>query len=113
MPGTFDCDGHFRREGVSFRVWRDLRRLADELLAALCRILAAILRSHALIHSAEGEILPRCDGGGLQELRGARDPSEGTQEVRQVSNTLKPPGPPWRMDHKPAAAALLLALSGA
>lgn len=80
--------------------------------------LAAILASHALIHTAEGELFrdalrtaSRACGLPLTEVKErdllTRAPARLQQQVAQMGRTL---GPPWRQDEKFAAMAAWLAL---
>jgi hypothetical protein len=87
--------------------------------------LAAILRSHPMIHSAEGmlfqnAIVSACEGHGLTVIlsrerevwvraAGAWDITEhGLRKT--VDGLRKSLGPPWSADHKSATAIALLAL---
>ena len=87
--------------------------------------LAAILRSHPMIHSAEGvlfqnAIVSACEGHGLTvtlsrerevwvRAAGAWDITErGLRKT--VDGLRKSLGPPWSADHKSATAIALLAL---
>jgi|SRR5580765_7057918 len=87
--------------------------------------LAAILRSHPMIHSAEGvlfqnAIVSACEGHGLTVIlsrerevwvraAGAWDITEpGLRKT--IDGLRKSLGPPWSADHKSATAIALLAL---
>jgi len=88
--------------------------------------LPAILRSHALIHTAEGEffrsaVRQACDSCGLphwqvkerdlwiEAERQLDQPREGLQVT--VDAFRKDLGPPWQQDHKLAALAAWLTLA--
>jgi hypothetical protein len=111
----------------------DLRVLGHEvsgaaLLLASGRPLPAlegILASHALIHTAEGELFrgalrAACGECGLPVIavkerdlftRAAADLGVSAKQVeRQIAEMGKAIGPPWRQDEKFAAAAAWLAL---
>jgi len=87
--------------------------------------LAAVLKSHALIHTAEGEffrnaLVEACEHCGLvvmrvkeKELfeRGAAQFRTSVSELeRRVRELGKPLGPPWTQDQKYAALAAWMAL---
>jgi hypothetical protein len=89
--------------------------------------LGAILRSHTLIHAAEGRLFQQaifaaCGGGGVEAITiRERDVWEkaasayGLDEARfrdRVDALGKSAGPPWGADQKAATAAGLLALRG-
>jgi hypothetical protein len=89
--------------------------------------LAAILRSHALIHTAEGEffrevLVRACDDSALPvtKLKEREAWDRGALVFRLTSTDLqrrigelgKSVGPPWRQDHKLAALAAWIALAG-
>jgi hypothetical protein len=114
------------------------RRAAHETLAGaglllgsarpLPATLAAILRSHPLIHSAEGELYrdvlrAGCDEAGVT-LVGVRERDAVEQAAERLALTAagvrarllalgRPLGPPWTQDEKLAALAAWLVLSGA
>ena len=88
--------------------------------------LAAILASHALIHTAEGEFFRRAIGQACQERRLAvravkekelleicsRELGFSTPELRQrLTDWGRALGPPWTQDEKYAALAAWLALT--
>jgi hypothetical protein len=88
--------------------------------------LAAILRSHALIHTAEGEffrsaVRQACDAGGLAETRvkerdlwaeASRVLNRPTDELQgMVQQFGQGIGPPWQQDQKLAALAAWLTLA--
>jgi hypothetical protein len=88
--------------------------------------LRAVLRSHALIHAAEGLLFQRaltaaCEYCGLhvttsreRGLWGAAAAALGLPEAEllaQLNGIRKSAGPPWGADQKTAAAAGLLAMS--
>jgi hypothetical protein len=90
--------------------------------------LAATLASHALIHTAEGELFRdalthasehcelRVTGVRERELfaRGAAELRVPVDELRrQVTEMGRPIGPPWRQDQKHAALVAWLALAAA
>ncbi|HMK72139.1 MAG TPA: hypothetical protein VK454_02305 [Myxococcaceae bacterium] len=89
--------------------------------------LADLLRSHALIHSAEGELYRQVlatagDAQGLAlQLLPARELEERAAQTlglrpallaRQLAELGKTLGPPWGKDQKDAALAAWLALAG-
>ena len=89
--------------------------------------LAQILKSHPLIHAAEGALFQRvvagaCEGCGLKITmlrerdlltRAAEAYGTGAERFRKLLDELrKTAGPPWSVDQKTAAAAALLALRG-
>ncbi len=91
-------------------------------------LLAAILASHALIHSAEGEffrnvVMDACEHHGLQVtavkekelLSRFLDKLQISEEVldRQLSSIGRSIGPPWRQDEKLAMLVAWLALATA
>ena len=77
--------------------------------------LAAVLRSHARIHSAEGALYAGAIGAACESLGirvrviGAKDAwAAVTPEVSEAIAALgKTLGPPWRLDHKLATAAAM------
>jgi hypothetical protein len=88
--------------------------------------LAAILRSHALIHTAEGEffrsaVLQACDSCGVVHWRikerdlwaeGDRVLGRSREEVQCAVNAFKKDlGPPWQQDQKLAALAAWVTLA--
>jgi hypothetical protein len=115
---------------------RSIRQADQEVVGAALvsgssRVLPAIdaiLKSHALIHTAEGELFRRvlenaCEGCAL---RSARVPSKGifahaaiapgTSEsgVRaRIAKLGKASGPPWAIDQKEAAMAAIVCLRSA
>jgi hypothetical protein len=87
--------------------------------------LAAILRSHPMIHSAEGvlfqnAIVSACEGRGLRVVRSrehevwVRAATAWQMTESGLRKTLdglrKSLGPPWSADHKSATAVALIAL---
>jgi len=89
--------------------------------------LAELLKSHALIHSAEGELYRRvlASAGDAQGLFLLTLPARELEEragqklglrpallARQLSELGKTIGPPWGRDQKDAALAAWLALAG-
>jgi hypothetical protein len=89
--------------------------------------LAATLASHALIHTAEGElfrqaIVRACESQGLRVSgvrerdlapRAAAELGLGAAELgRHAAEMGRALGPPWRQDEKQAALAAWLALAG-
>ncbi len=80
--------------------------------------LAAILRSHALIHTAEGEfyreVLTRaCEACSLPVTKVKERDAWAAEDVQRRINALgKTLGPPWRQDQKLAAMAGWIALGG-
>ncbi len=91
-------------------------------------ILASILASHALIHSAEGEffrnvVMDACEHHGLQViavkekelLSRSLDKLQISQEAldRHLSSIGRSIGPPWRQDEKLAVLVAWLALAAA
>ncbi|MGB7554548.1 MAG: hypothetical protein WBM04_09245 [Candidatus Korobacteraceae bacterium] len=91
-------------------------------------ILAAILASHALIHSAEGEffrnvVMDACEHHGLQVMAvkekellfRSLDKLQISQEAldRLLSSIGRTIGPPWRQDEKLAVLVAWLALAAA
>jgi hypothetical protein len=76
--------------------------------------LAAILASHPLIHTAEGELfrealLWAARECGLDAI-GVREKSLDAEVLRRLDPLGKSLGPPWTQDEKRAAAAALMAL---
>jgi hypothetical protein len=74
--------------------------------------LAAILRSHALIHAAEGEffreiLASACEQCGLQVLRIKERDLPDNPLIVELGRSL---GPPWRQDEKRASLAAWAAL---
>jgi len=81
--------------------------------------LADILRSHALIHTAEGEFFRQvvrqaCEklGIGVTGIR-ERELGEGTALQLEIAGLGKIVGPPWTQDQKMAALAAMMVLSNA
>jgi hypothetical protein len=75
--------------------------------------LAAILRSHALIHTAEGEffrevLVSACQQCGLQVMRIKERDLPDNPLVTELGRSL---GPPWRQDEKRASLAAWAALA--
>lgn len=94
---------------------------------AALRALSDVLRSHTLIHTAEGELfraalLEACETQGLQVIgvpskeryaEAARATGLGPDTLKSLVAELgRPLGPPWTRDQKEAALAALIA-SGA
>jgi len=88
---------------------------------------AAILKSHALVHAAEGELVrdalaEAAATAGVPVVRTRRKELLATAErvlgidaetVRaQLAALGRPIGPPWRQEHKDAALAAWIALAG-
>ncbi len=84
------------------------------------------LRSHAMIHAAEGRLFRNAlaDAAAELELKVYRFPENAILEMsaeawhttpddveRQIAELRRTMGPPWRRDEKLAALAALLALS--
>lgn len=77
--------------------------------------LASILRSHMLLHAAEGDMSREAlaEAAAKCGLEVHYLSPKGTREARTVSVAAalgKTAGPPWRKDHKEAAIAALIAL---
>jgi len=77
----------------------------------------AILASHALIHTAEGEMFRGALVWAAQECRlpvsGVREKSLDAKSLMRVGSLGKLIGPPWTQDQKYATLAALMALEGA
>jgi hypothetical protein len=78
--------------------------------------LEGILGSHALIHTAEGEmfravLLWAAQSHGLP-VTGVREKELAATTLKRVASYGKLIGPPWTQDQKYATVAALLALSG-
>ena len=74
--------------------------------------LAAILRSHAIIHTAEGEffreiLVSACEQCGLPVMRIKERDLTDNPLIAQLGRSL---GPPWRQDEKRASLAAWAAL---
>jgi hypothetical protein len=87
-----------------------------------------VLRSHALLHLAEGELYRGaiCDAADARGLAVVPiDPKHGISETAHALGAAPEPfaqrlaalraelGPPWQADHRLATAAALAALHGA
>jgi hypothetical protein len=79
--------------------------------------LAGILASHALIHTAEGEMFREAAAWGAREcglpVRSIREKDIDAERLRRVQHLGKVLGPPWTSDQKLATVAALLALEAA
>jgi len=78
--------------------------------------LAGILASHALIHTAEGEMFREVLVWAAQSLglavTGVRERELDARTLKRIDSFGKLIGPPWTQDQKYATAAALMALSG-
>jgi hypothetical protein len=76
--------------------------------------LAAILASHALIHTAEGEMFREALVSASQvcglSVAGVREKEIAARPLGQIDSLGKKIGPPWTQDQKYAAVAALTAL---
>ena len=75
--------------------------------------LAVVLRSHPLLHLAEGQlsqdaIAEAAQAAGLAVQNVSFHDLDPTEQVAELGRAA---GTPWRKDHKLAAAAALLALA--
>jgi hypothetical protein len=124
------------REALASAV-RDRRAAGQEVAGAgllvgsgrpLPRELPAILRSHPLIHTAEGEMYREalrlgCERAGVAVVgfRGREIEATATERLKLTPDALrlrvaalgKPLGPPWSQDEKLAALAAWLVMTGA
>ena len=78
--------------------------------------LEGILASHALIHTAEGEMFRDVLVWAAQQHRlpvtGVREKALDTTALQRIGSLGKLIGPPWTQDQKYATVAALMALSG-
>lgn len=78
--------------------------------------LEGILASHALIHTAEGEMFRDVLVWAAQSLRlpvtGVREKGLDATALKRVASFGRLIGPPWTQDQKYATVAALIALSG-
>lgn len=89
--------------------------------------LAAILKAHPLIHTAEGEFFRKAICSACEQVKIAvdrvreRDVEQeartalgkaATAAMKQIANAGKTLGSPWTQDHKKAALAAWMALAG-
>lgn len=125
------------REGAAREIAttvKDLREAGHDIVAAGVPLgrslppLASILRSHPLLHTAEGELYREALAEGADECRlrvteapvktllpfAARVLGRDEQSLRRTLTALgKVIGPPWQKDHKDAAVLAWLALTAA
>jgi hypothetical protein len=82
-------------------------------------LLANILSSHALIHTAEGEFFRQIIRQGCASLGitvtgiRERDLDEDVELLFEIANLGKIVGPPWTQDQKTSALAAIMVLTGA
>lgn len=79
--------------------------------------LAVVLRSHPLLHAAEGQLAREAlaEAAEREGLTVHRVSPRGPQDMdlaERVVDLGRAAGPPWRKEHKLAAVAALVALSG-
>jgi hypothetical protein len=79
--------------------------------------LAVVLRSHPLLHAAEGQLAREAlaeaaEGEGLTVHRVSPHGTHDMDLAERVVDLGRAAGPPWRKEHKLAAVAALVALSG-
>lgn len=73
--------------------------------------LEAILRSHPLVHAAEGDFFRRIFGA-ASSAAGLEVTTVRVRDLGGHERIVRPDGPPWGKDEKDAAAVALRALAG-